>query len=150
MVNPLPRVLLDTNIIISAILFGGVPRKILRLVVDKKIAAITSEVLLAELNDVLVKKFKFPTNEVSLIIGKLKKTMKLVYPIKSIKVLSDDPDNRVLEAAITGECQIIVTGDKELLALKKYKNVDILSPIKFMVGYPIGDRTSSELTHIYK
>ena len=55
----------------------------------------------------------------------------VVNPRNSLKVARDDDDNRVLEAAITGKCEYIVTGDEDLLSLKKYKNIKILTPAEF-------------------
>ncbi|PIU03254.1 putative toxin-antitoxin system toxin component, PIN family [Candidatus Shapirobacteria bacterium CG08_land_8_20_14_0_20_39_18] len=131
------KVVLDTNILISALLFGGKPRQILKLVLDRQIKAVTSLVLLAELSDVLIKKFDFSLEKTSLFEHKIKKYFEIVYPTQAINILKDTPDNRVLEAAIAGECQIIVTGDKELLELKEYKEIIISTADQFLNIYGI-------------
>lgn len=131
------KVVLDTNILISALLFGGKPRQILKLVLNKQIKAVTSLILLAELSDVLMKKFDFSLEKTSLFEQKIKKYFQVVYPTQTINILKDTADNRVLEAAKTGDCQIIVTGDKELLELKEYKEIKILTADEFLSSFDL-------------
>ncbi|OGG29487.1 putative toxin-antitoxin system toxin component, PIN family [Candidatus Gottesmanbacteria bacterium RIFCSPLOWO2_01_FULL_46_21] len=131
------RILLDTNVIISAVLFGGNPRIILEAIRKKEFTAVTSTVLLSELADVLRKKFSFSQESMTALDMQLQKLCVLVSPPKSITILADIPDNRVLEAAVEGECTVIITGDKELLALKIYQHVRILTPDIFLKTYTI-------------
>ena len=129
------KVVLDKNVLISAILFGGKPQKVLNLVFRKQIFAVTSHFLLAELGDVLTKKFKYPQIRVLQIEKKIKDSFIIVQPKKSIKILKDDPDNRVLETAVQGKCKYIVTGDKELLNLGKYKKVRVVKVNQFLLEF---------------
>ncbi|MBI3283095.1 putative toxin-antitoxin system toxin component, PIN family [Candidatus Curtissbacteria bacterium] len=129
--NP-ARVTLDTNILISAIGFGGKPREILNLILDKQIKAVTSSILLAELEDVITKKFPKLAPSYVRINRQIKKNFKIIKPKISLHVLKDESDNRVLETAIEGNCDHIVTGDKQLLKLAKFKNIKILSAQKFL------------------
>lgn len=129
----MPRILLDTNIIISALIFGGNPRRIFKWALSKNIIAVTSLPLLAELSDILTKKFDFSRDKIKFLGEKIKQDFFLVYPKHEISILKDIPDNRVLEAAEAGGCDYIVTGDKELLALKKFKNIAIVTPQALVV-----------------
>ncbi len=126
------KVVLDTNIIISAIGFGGKPRKILNLVLDKRICAVTSPVLLAEFEDIIFKKFLLLADGFEKINRQIRKNFKLVSPQKTINILKDEPDNRVLEAAISEKCSHIVTGDKELLKLHNFRKISILTADEFL------------------
>lgn len=126
------RVLLDTNVIISALFFGGNPRTILQSVVRKKHVAVTSPVLLSALTDVLRKKFGYSPDAAAAVDHRLRKQSEIVFPREMIDVLTDTPDNRVLEAAVEGTCDVIITGDAGLLTLKKYRNSKILSPEEFL------------------
>ena len=121
------RVVLDTNILISSLIFGGKPREILSLVIDRKIVFVSSNILLSELFEILSKKFDFSSSKIKFLEKKLRKIIFLVYPKKRTDVLKDDDDNRVLEAAEEGACSCIVTGDKQLLELKKYKKIRIVT-----------------------
>lgn len=130
-VNPV-KVILDTNILISSIGFGGKPRKILHLILDDEIEAIISPILLAELEDVINKKFPKLAYSLSSINRQIQNKFKIVKPKRSLFVARDDDDNRVLEAALEGKCAYIITGDKDLLDLKTFKNIEIVTPDTFL------------------
>ena len=132
MVADKPSVVLDTNIIISAIGFGGKPRKILNLVLENHISVVTSPILLVELEDIIFKKFPLLAGSFERINRQIKKKFKIVRPKTSLYVLKDEPDNRVLEAALEGESQYIITGDKELLNLKSFKTIKIITADEFL------------------
>ncbi len=126
------RAVLDTNVLVSGWLFGGNPRIILELALNGQIEGTTSPQLLSELSDVLLKKFSFSTARVRAVESKLKSRFKVVRPKSSITILRDIADNRVLEAAVAGSCHFIITGDKELLALKKFRKILIIPPEDFL------------------
>lgn len=127
-----PKVVLDTNILVSALIYGGKPQQIYNLVFDKRIFAVTSSILLAELTEILVKKFNFNSDRIKQLEKIIQKSFQLVHPKKAIKLLIDEDDDRVLEAAFEGKCSYIVTGDKELLELKAFRNIKIITPDKFL------------------
>lgn len=130
-VKPL-KILLDTNIIISAIGFGGKPRIILQLILDKKIKAVTSPVLLAELADVVAKKFPKLADNFEITMKQIKHKFKVIQPVKTVSMVNDEDDNRVLEAADEGDSDFIITGDKELLELGKFKGIQIVTAMQFL------------------
>lgn len=129
--NPL-RVVLDTNVIISALIYGGKPEQVYNLVLEKKIIALISSILLSELTETLVKKFKFENERIKQLENIAKKSFRIMHPKKTINILKDDDDNRVLEAAIEGKCDVIITGDRELLELASYRNIKILTSEQFL------------------
>lgn len=129
--NPV-KVLLDTNILISAIGFGGKPRQVLQLVLEKKIKAVSSSILLAEFHEVVIKKFFKLSPNLVLIEKKLKKIFIIVSPKESIQIVRDIDDNRVLEAAVEGKCQYIITGDADLLDLKIFQSIKIITAEDFL------------------
>jgi len=126
------KVILDTNILISALGFGGKPRKILQLILDNQIRAITSSLLLAEFEDVINKKFPQLSLYFERINRQIRRKFKIVRPKKSLDILKDDDDNRGLEAALEGKCQYVITGDKELLDLAVYKDIKIITAEQFL------------------
>lgn len=126
------KVVLDTNILISAIGFGGKPRDTLLLVFEDKIMGVISPILLAELQEVIVKKFLklmylLPSAE-----QMIRRKFLIVRPKKSLHIVRDEDDNRVLEAAIEGKCDYIITGDKDLLSLQRFKKIKIFTPDQFL------------------
>lgn len=127
-----PKVVIDTNVIISSLLFGGKPQEIIKLIIEREIIPITSKILIAELTDVLVKKFNFIPNKTALTEEFIKENFQIVYPSIMLDIISDKDDNRVLEAAVVGKCQYIITGDKDLLDLKSYNKIIILTAGDFL------------------
>lgn len=126
------RVVLDTNILVSAIGFGGKPAQILLLAVAEKIQVIVSAILLAELEEILNKKLVLSKEELQLVLEEIRDSFEIVQPQKTIEIVRDEDDNRVLEAAVEGNCDFIITGDKDLLDLKKYRKIKIVTAEEFL------------------
>jgi len=129
--NPI-KVTLDSNILISAIVYGGKPEKVFRLILEKKIIAYISLVIIAEVIEVLTKKFRFNQIKLRQTERKIRKNLRVINPTQIINIVRDPDDNRVLEAAVEGNCDFIITGDKDLLGLEKYKNIKILTAENFL------------------
>ena len=125
------RLVLDTNILISAIIYGGKPRIVHELIINKEHIGFTSPVLLAELSDVLRKKFSYTESAIASIERQIRKYYHMVLPRELIDILRDIADNRVLEAGIEGECDVIISGDIDLLKLGTYRAIKIITPAAF-------------------
>lgn len=125
---------MDTNVLISALMFGGNPRLILEKVIRGDIELYLSEALISELGEVLKRpKFGLPLSIVNQILSELSAISELVRPSRSIyKVKVDPADNRILECAIDAKAEFIVSGDKHLLDLKEFKSIRIVSPQHFI------------------
>jgi uncharacterized protein len=126
------NVVLDTNILVSAVVFDGKPAKILTLALNKQIIGFISKPLLSELQEIFLKKFDFSNERVKQIEKMLLDSFELVYPKKQIFLARDIDDNRVLETAIEGNCKYIITGDNDLLEIKECRNISILTPAEFL------------------
>ncbi len=127
------RVTLDTNVYISAILFGGKAESIRNLSREGKIGVIVSEAILAEIGDVLSRKFHWSNRRIAITIDEIREFSTLVFPREAIaKILEDDADNRILECAVEGNAQYIVSGDRHLLKLAEYQGIKILAPAAFL------------------
>ena len=96
------RIVLDTNVLISAILFGGLPRRVLEKVISGEIDCTLSFAILDELRDVLQRsKFGFSPEQTIAIIDELHAICEIVNPARRIRTIKADPDdNRILECAI--------------------------------------------------
>ena len=127
------RVVLDTNVYISALMFGGLPGALLDLALLKSFTTLTSEALLDELAEKLYGKFAVSTEDVGIIRARIAATAIVVTPKETLHVITDDPDdNRVLECAISGNADIVVSGDRHLLTLGSYQDIPILRVRAFM------------------
>lgn len=132
------RVVADTNVLVSALLFGGPPEQIVLAGLRGEIQLLTSSPLLKELERVLKGKFKLNLHLVRTIIEEIKEVAELVEVSSHINVISyPDDDNRVLECAVDGKAEFIVTGDtKHILPLKEFRGTKILSPSEFINRLP--------------
>jgi len=132
--NPEVKVILDTNVYVSAILFGGKPEEIRKLSKEKKIELLVSEAIIAEVAEILRKKFDWESWQISQVIDEIRETATLVIPHQTLSVIKEDKDdNRILECAVEGKAHYIISGDKRhLLPLKEYQGIKILSPSEFL------------------
>ena len=129
------RVVLDTNVLISAIMFGGKSRVILEMGISGKIKIALSQDILKELAEVLVgKKFRVSMSVVQQTIHELSEIVELVIVTQKIKAVKNDPDdNRILECAVSAKADYIVSGDSDLLTLRNFKKIKIESPSDFLL-----------------
>ena len=121
------KVVFDTNILVSALVFpGGRADAALRRIVEEQDQLIISKAILAELLRVLGSKFSRDSEELAHVAVFLSELALTVKPRRRLRVVKDEPDNRILECALTGRAEVIVTGDHSLLALGEYKGVRII------------------------
>lgn len=129
------KVVLDTNVIISGLLFpGGIPDRLVRAVLTNQLQNATSPDLLTELRTVLKRSFQLSTERVGELIELVSDASELVYPTERLHVVKADPaDDRVLECAVTARVACIITGDqKHLGTLKVFGRIPIVSPADFV------------------
>lgn len=127
------RVVLDTNVLVSGLLFQGPPRQLLYHVLASGVGLVTSADLTAELDYVLETKFPHARLAIQDMLESLRALALFVEPSERIVAVPEDPDdNIVLECAIAAEAGAIVSGDRHLLALKTFRGIPILSPQAFL------------------
>jgi putative PIN family toxin of toxin-antitoxin system len=122
------RVVFDTNIFISALIIQGSQAEAAVLkILEGTDTLIISREIINETLSVLSAKFSRDREELARVAVNLADLSEMVYPAEKINVLRDAPDNRVLECALSGDADVIVTGDKEMLNLKEYKGIKIIA-----------------------
>lgn len=122
------RVVFDTNIFISAFIFPGseAERAVLKIIDGLDILLLSKEIL-DEFLYILSTKFSRDEEEISRVAVILSEISEWIKPTERINILADHPDNRILECAVSGKADIIVTGDKNFLKLKNYRGIRIIS-----------------------
>jgi putative PIN family toxin of toxin-antitoxin system len=133
------RVVLDTNAVISALLFSGVSSKLVSLWQNGLITPLLSREILDEYLRVLsYPKFELSENEIKeLIQEEILPYAEVVKPKRRLRVIQRDPaDNKFLECAVAGKASVIISGDKDLLSLGRYRQVHIQSPAQFLADHP--------------
>jgi len=130
------RVVVDSNIYISALLFGGKPREVIALAENRLLDIYSSEPIKNEVERVLRDKFRWSKERVAAAASYLWSLSRPVDPQCTVSDCPDPDDNRVLECAIEAKATFIVTGDEHLLALDPYREIAILSPRHFLDRAP--------------
>lgn len=136
------RVVIDTNILVSAILTPkGNPAKILKLVLEGKLNLIISPTILEEARQVfnypklikLLKKNKITKKEVYDVLDKMSKVAFITPDKLEIEAIPHDPaDNKILSCSLEGEADFIISGDHHLLDLKIFQGAKIVDPVTFL------------------
>lgn len=129
-----PHIVLDTHVLISALLFGGLPREILGSIVAGAIDCSLSPPILDELKDVLQRrKFGLSAQQAIAIVEELSTLCGVVAPSQRVHRIGADPDDdRILECALEARADAIVSGDAHLLELGTYEGISIVSPSELL------------------
>ena len=129
------RAVFDTNIFISAFVIpGSRAETALVKVAEGEVQLAISPAIINEVLDVLARKFDRHIEELARVAVYLSELAEVVTPRRRLKVLRDEPDNRILECAITAKAKMIVTGDQAMLALGEYRGIRIMSLRDFLAG----------------
>lgn len=129
------RTVFDTNVYISALVFGGKPEALLRLSFGRsqKVELYTSHTILKETARILAsEKFLWPRSEIAEAVSFVVKLAEVVEPKKAVAVCVDEADNRVLECAIEAKADYIISGDRHLIDLEKFEDIPILKPAEYL------------------
>ena len=115
------RLVLDTNVIISALLFDGLPEKLLLSTLGGLHELVLSSYIIAETSRILEDKFEVQPTNIKL-LQQLLYEGQIVYFEPFLDLVADEPDNRILETAVKGNADYLVTGDKLLIHIKEYQS----------------------------
>lgn len=127
----------DSNIYISALHFGGVPRQFLNAARSGAFRLAISEPLITEIRGVLREKFLWSHELLDEAIAGLRDFTQLVNPTQALSVVKEDPDDdRVLECAMASGSQFIISGDKHLLDLVQFEGIRVLKVAEFLTLIP--------------
>lgn len=128
------RVVLDTNVLVSAAITRGNCSVIFKLVLAGELTHITSDAILAELAAVLSRPYFFSRiSDVPLFLALVEQSSTVVFPASiDAVVLADPSDDKFFACAFAGAAQCIVSGDQHLLSLVSFRGVALLSPAAFL------------------
>jgi uncharacterized protein len=126
------RVVPDTNIYISAFLFGGKPALLLDHIEGGLLTLFYSRPIQDEVEEVLAEKFGWPSEMIELACAPFWSIGQCVKPKRAIHACSDADDDRILECAVEAQAEFIVTGDKHLLQMVRFEGISILEPDEFL------------------
>lgn len=122
------KVVFDSNILLSALLFpGGRAETAVEKIFDGIDELVISRPIIDEVLSVLASKFSRDREELSRVAVLLGEMGEIVEPTARLDVFQDDPDNRILECAVEGKADAIVTGDKAMLAIGEYEGMRLIT-----------------------
>lgn len=131
--NAIPRVVFDTNILFSAVGWLGNPHQCVHAARHGKCLSLTCEPILAELSEKLRLKRGLDTKRAAEIADEIRAFSKIITIPGTLKVIVPDPDDdAVLECAVVGQAQYLVSGDRHLLTLGNYQTVRIVKAAEFL------------------
>jgi len=127
------RAVFDTNIYVSALAIpGGQAEKAVLAAAEGRFDLIISRPIILEVLDVLARKFGRDAEELARVALFLADLGRVVRPRRKVRILRDDPDNRILECAFAGGTEVIVTGDRMMLKLGICEGVRLVTLRKFL------------------
>ena len=134
------RVVFDSNVFVSAFVFpGGQGERAFLLAVRKRFELHTSVAILTETAGVLRRKFGQDEDDIKQALRQISHAAVVSKPTSRLRVAADDADNRILECALDGRADLVVTGDRHLLKLRRFEGIPIVRLADFLRSFPDED-----------
>lgn len=133
------RIVLDTNIYIAVALHGEFAEDIIEMVTTRSsgMVVVTSEEILLELQQKLKEKFNWLEEDIDLFMTKVRNISEIIEVTVKLDILKRDPDdNKILECALSGQADLIVSSDQDLIKLKSFKGMGIIHPKTLSWTFP--------------
>lgn len=130
------KIVVDTNVLISGIFFGGFPRRILTSIIHKQLTACATTEIINEYEEIVEEMIGRKQGHLNrTILAPLIQIMEIIEPVSHIKVCRDPDDDKFLECAKDSHALYVVSGDKDLLVIEKYENIQIITAKDFCEKY---------------
>ena len=131
------RAVLDTNVVMSAIFFGGDPRAIVRAAISRRIELVATRAVVNEYREIAARLQQYyPGVSCRRQLAILESALKMVRPVTlSGRVCRDPDDDAIVSCALGGKAKIICSGDEDLLAINGYRGLEVLRPREFKSRY---------------
>ena len=126
------RIVPDTNVILSAIFWKGNSYEVIRRGLIGEYRLITSSEIIEEVRQKLRVKFRFPEEKIEQQTQLMLRVFEVLEPRRVVEVARDKNDNKILGCAADAHAEFIVTGDNDLLVLKKFESIQIVTPAQFL------------------
>ena len=129
------RIVLDTNVLLAAFISEGLCHRVYSACLSQH-EMVASEYLLSELGEVLARKTKMPPEQRTRILASVRENAQIVLVPEDVQRISRDPkDDAIVATAELGKCNLLITGDDDLLVLKRFKTGRIIRPRDFVEAY---------------
>ncbi len=126
-------VVLDTNIFISSVFWEGSSYRVVKKAISQEIVVFISDEIIKEIRKVLLRDFSLGKQEIDDVIDSVVYFTHLIQPKEKVEVVKEDPeDDRILECALACRAKFIISYNKHLLKLKKFRDIKIVAPEEFL------------------
>jgi putative PIN family toxin of toxin-antitoxin system len=130
------KIVVDTNVLISGVFFGGFPRQVLSSIVEKRISAFATTEIVNEYEDVVHEMISRKQGHLNLeILSPLVGALEIIESVSNIQASRDPDDDKFINCAKDAHALYIVSGDKDLLVLQQYDNIQIITAKEFCERY---------------
>lgn len=127
------RIVVDTNVIASAVFFGERPYQLLRYIMEGQVGVVASKDIVDEYEEIVFRlKQKYPAINTRIPLQDLLVKFEIIRVTSDIHVSRDPDDDKFISCAVDGKCLYIVSGDSDLLSIGSYDNIEILSVVDFL------------------
>ena len=126
------NIVVDTNVVVSAVFFGGKPRVLLEKILLRELDAYISQEILEEYRETIdVLREKYPAKPIRVPLAQIASACKLIETKTQVGVCRDPDDDKFISCAIDSESLYIVSGDRDLLTLRQYDQIQIMTVAEF-------------------
>ncbi len=130
------RIVVDTNVLISGVFFGGFPKKILSAIVENRLTACATIEIINEYEEIVSEMIERKQGRINRnILAPLIKAMEIIEPATHVELCRDPDDDKFLGCAKDARALYIVSGDKDLLVLEHFENIQIITAKEFCEKY---------------
>ena len=127
------RIVIDTNVVASAVFFGGRPAELLRMVIRHEHLAVATDEIVDEYQATISYLLdKYGGKKLQLSIVPIFSAMEIIQATSKVEICRDPDDNKFISCAIDGHCYYVVSGDKDLLSLEQFVNIKIVTVAEFL------------------
>ena len=130
------KIVIDTNVLISAAFFGGIPRKVIQTVVEGKTIACANKLIVNEYEEIKEEMILYKKGNLrDDIFDSYLKKIKMFDVVTVVDICRDPDDNKFIACAVDAKAIYIVSGDKDLLTVEKYDEIEIVTAKEFYERY---------------
>jgi putative PIN family toxin of toxin-antitoxin system len=130
------KIVVDTNVLISGVFFGGFPRKILSAIVNSRLKAVATTEIVDEYEEIVQEMIQRKQGHINReLLAPLIRAMEIIEPVTHVELSRDPDDDKFLGCAKDARALYIVSGDKDLLVLKQFENIQIVTAKEFCEQY---------------
>ena len=130
------NIVIDTNVVISGTFFGGAPRRVLEAVVEKTVSAFATSEIVDEYSEIVDEMIRRKQGHLSpAVLAPFIQNLRMIESVSDIQVSRDPDDDKFIECAVDAKALFVVSGDKDLLVLERYEDVEIIRAAEFCRRY---------------